>query len=350
MEAKFFQRKIFLESFSKFWIYLGAIPLIPDIIKFYFPELNIPDFINWKLSVILFVFLYVVSYILTFFREQNKTENEKIVDILKEKEQLAKDLSEKEKAIYKERIKNKEWETVISTLKNKSLLKENLIRKYSSSLPIILLQYGNQKVNNKPQKCITEELENNYNVKSLGGSLKVIPPSHVPKNVKNGKDLKEWFNKKIQSKYKGASCVVSVLAILDLKNVYWKTDYDFKTRYYSTLGEVLGLDDIFSSEEISKLLSSENISIVEPILDGDIAFLCSTFLTDKEMKIIYKNQELIENELNYSLIDFANEDNIPKIKSVLKRYFPNVVANSISERINKEAKYWNNKLNKEKKK
>ena len=349
MKKGFVKGKVLLKSLSKFWIYLGTIPIIFELINFYFSEISIPNFINWKLSAFLFVVFFIISYVVEFYKEKNKSENEKIIYILKQKEKLTKNLSEKEKVIYEERIKNKEWEIAISTLKNKSLLKENLIRRYSSSLPIILLQYGNQKVNNKSNKYITKELEQKYNVKSLGGSLKVIPPNKCPKNIKNGSDLKKWFHKNIRSKFKNATSVVSVLAILDLKNVYWKTDYDFKVRYYSTLGEVLGLNDIFSSKEIPELLSSENISVVEPILDGDVAFLCSSFLTDKEMKIIYQNQEVIESKLNFSLIDLANEDNILKVKNVMKKYFSVIVAERISKRINKEAKYWDDKLNRDRK-
>jgi len=293
---KYLQKKLLLKSFSKFWIYLGVIPVVPDLISFYFPSFNIPEFINWKLSVGLLIILYIISYVVEFNKSKKQEDNNKIITLLKEKEKLSQDLNAKEKAIFEERIKSKEWGVVINSLKNKSLSKENIIKKYTSDLSVILFQFGNQKIKNKKVSFISEELEKKYNAKSLGGSLKLIPPKNVPKHVKNGSDLKKWFDKNIQSKYKDSSCVISALGIIDLKNVYWKTDYPYKVRYYDTIGNVLGLDDIFESNEISKILSKENISVVEPVLDGDIAFLCSTFLSDKEMKIIYDNQIKIEKE------------------------------------------------------
>jgi hypothetical protein len=274
-----------------------------------------------------------------------KDENKTVIDLLSEKDKLKSSLTESEKKLFESRIKNREWEIAIGSLKNKSLLKENLIRKYSLPLPIILFQYGNQKINKKNKKFISEELEKKYSIKSLGGSLKVIPPKKVPKNLKTGKDLEDWFYKKIQSKYKNASCVISVLAVLDLKNTYWKTDYNYDVRYYTPLGKALGLDDLFTSEEISKMMSVENISVLDPVLDGDLSFLCSFFLSDSEMKKLYSNQEEIERKTNLSLSDLAENKSISKIESALKVTFPNSYKR-IAKKINEKAKYWNERLNK----
>lgn len=285
----------------------------------------------------------IIPLILSFSEDKKEKENKTVLKLLKENQNIRQDLSEKEKKILIERMKNKEWEIAINSLKNKSLLKENLIRKYSNPLPIILFQYGNQKIKNKKNKFVTEKLEKKYNVKSLGGSLKVIPPNKVPKGIKNGSDLEKWFKNKIQSKYKESTCVISVLAIVDLKNVYWKSDYDFEVRHFKPIGKVLDLEDIFNKKEIPKLIASENVSVLEPIISGDIAFLTSNFLSDKELNIIYKNQEEIENKLgNPSLIQLSEEEIIKRLSKVLSKYFKNF--KHIANRINKEAKYWHNKL------
>lgn len=347
--------KILIKSISKLWIYLGLLPALLNFSSFYFPNLIIPKFISWKLSILIVIILFVIAYIIEYRKlkkellkeEENndliKSYKEREKELLKENEKLNKELGKKEKKFFNEIIKNKEWETVINSLKNKSLSKENIIKKYSSGLFIILFQYSNQKINNKNNSFIRNELEERYNVKSLGGALKVIPPKSVPKNIKNGEDLKNWFKKSIQSKYKNSSCIISVLGILDLKNVYWKNDYSYDTKY-KTIGSELGLDDIFESEEISKILSKENISVIEPILDGDIAFLCSLFLTDKEMKTIYENQIEIEKELNLSLIDLTYDYNSEKIKSIFSNYFNKKKSENITNRLITEAKYWHSKL------
>lgn len=337
--------KILKRSFSNLWMYLAFIIALFSLIRFYFPDIDLPLFLNWKLSILVFICFFIISYYQSYRKSLIKDENKTIIDLLKEKDNLSSSLTKKEKELFKSRIKNKEWEITLGSLKNKSLLKENLIRKYSDPLPIILFQYGNQKINKKNRKFISEELEKRYDIKSLGGSLKVIPPKKVPKNLKTGKDLGGWFHKKIQSKYKNASCVISVLAILDLKKTYWKTDYDFDVRYYTPLGKALGLDDLFTNEEISNMMGAENISVLDPILEGDLSFLCSFFLSDPEMKKLYSNQEKIEGRMNLSLSDLSDDKNIPKIKSALKPEFPNSYKR-ISKKINEKAKYWDKKLNK----
>ena len=281
--------------------------------------------------------------ILSFWGDKDEKENETVFKLLIENTSLRKDVSQKEKDIISERTKNQEWENLISILKNKSLLKENLVRKYSNPLPIILFQYVNQKINNKAEKFITQKLEEEYNVKSLGGSLKVIPPNKVPKNIKNGVDLKKWFEKKIQSKFKNSSCVISVIAIADLKNVYWKSDYNFKVRYYTPLGDALKIDDIFNKNEIPSLLASENVSILDPILSGDLYFLCSQFMVDKELKILKDNQDEIERKISYtSLNELADVKIVNKISNAISKYFRD--SDEVAKRINKEAKFWKEKL------
>ena len=315
-------------SFACFVIYLVAsflYPVLPKII-----------------SLIPFI-VSTIPLIISFFEGKKEKENKEFFELIVENKTLREDLSEKEREVFLERTKNKEWDLVINSLKNKSLLKENLIRKYSKPLPIILFQYGNQKINNKKEKFVTEKLEKEYNVRSLGGSLKVIPPNKVPKNVKNGQDLRKWFENKIQSKYEGSTCIISVLAIVDLKNVYWKTDYDYNVRYYTSLGKALSIEDIFQKDEIPKLLASENISVLDPVLSGDIAFLCSNFLSDKELNLVYKNQEEIERKMgNLSLMELSKEENIKKISISFSKYFKN--NQEISERIIKEANFWIGKL------
>lgn len=342
---EFLSLEILKNSLKEFWIYLAFIVALPQIIGFYFPQIYFPYFLNWKISFILFFLLFIFSYYRACKKNRTKKENKKVIDLLGKNQSLQKSLNSKEKKLFNERIKNKEWDIVIGSLKNKSLLKENLIKKYSSPLPIILFQYGNQKINNKGNKFIKEELEKNYDVKSLGCSLKVIPPKKVPKNIRVGKDLEGWFYRNIQSKYKDSSCVISVLAILDLKNTYWKTDYDYDVRYFTPLGKALGLEDIFTKKELSRLLASENVSILDPILEGDLSFLCSFFLTDTEMKKIYSCQEEIEEKLNLDLKELADKANMRKIEKSIEKIFPNSYKR-ISKKINEKAEYWNEKLNK----
>ena len=90
---------------------------------------------------------------------------------------------------------------------------------------------------------------------------------------------------------------------------------------------------------------TENVSVLDPILSGDLYFLCSQFMSDKELKIIRDNQDKIEKYISYqSLDELANNNSISKISNSLKSHFNQY--SEIAKRINQEAKFWSEKLNK----
>jgi len=81
------------------------------------------------------------------------------------------------------------------------------------------------------------------------------------------------------------------------------------------IGEVLELEDIFTEGELSKL-SLKNI-----IEEGDIGWLASSCLTEKEATLICMHQREIEKELhNPSLRVLADNKQIPIISKVLESY------------------------------
>ena len=90
-------------------------------------------------------------------------------------------------------------------------------------LNAILISYSSQKEVTSGGKLreshfIRSELER-YNVKYLGGSDSLIPPSKVPRHIKNGNDLRNWFNSEI---LKGRYCKLKFLVLLDLrKKTFW---------------------------------------------------------------------------------------------------------------------------------
>ncbi len=303
----------------------------------------------WLESIIGWFVSKVLDKIISIFSKKKKQEiqNQSFIDLLiEENRNLKQDVETKnkkiEEALSDKEKTEKDYSYVITSLKRKGISKENLVKKYSKPLPIIIFQYANQKVDGKNFKFIKTEIEKNYGSKNLGGALSIIPPSKVPKNLSTRKDLEEWFEKEIYSKYQNAKCIISLLAVIDLKNIYWKKDYDYETNY-KTIGEVLEIEDIFSIQTISEALALSQISIVDPIIAGDIGFLASRFMNDKDLKKIHDNQQKIEDTLkNPSLKDLATDSMLSNITTALSSYFDN--SEEISKQLISEAKFWVERL------
>ncbi len=273
----------------------------------------------------------------------NRNSNEKLIEELNkrvtslqdDKEKLTKD-SQKDKE-----TRETEKRKILDSLKRRGLSVDKLIQKYDEPLLAILISYASQKEKQKSgyykdSHFLRSELEK-YNSKYLGGTDVLIPPVNVPHWIKNNVDLRKWFEKEI---LKGRFCKIKYLALIDLKkDAYWETylPYEQKKPMHFTIGEVLGIKDVFSEAEINK------ISLSQIIRDGDIGWLASTTITGDELDLILKNQTMIEHELmNPSLRILSGDDMVPKLSAVLKPFIqkPDKVAKEIVQ----EAKFWEAKL------
>ncbi|MCK4614865.1 MAG: hypothetical protein KAU14_08680 [Thermoplasmata archaeon] len=244
--------------------------------------------------------------------------------------------------------KEKEHQTadkqqIISALKRKGISTDKLIERYNKPLFAILISYASQKKKNEKGKLqkysfVKEELKR-YNSKYLGGTDTLIPPAKVPLWIKNEKDLKKWFEKDI---LKGRSCKLKFLSLIDLKKgTTWGNYLPYKQRQpaHFAIGEVLNVDDVFTEDQIN------TISLSQIIRDGDIGWLASSILNEKELEGILKDQTVIEMELgNPSLRNLTKDDMIPKISSVLSDYIEN--AEEVAKSIVGEARYWESTLKK----
>jgi len=71
--------------------------------------------------------------------------------------------------------------------------------------------------------------------------------------------------------------------------------------------------------------------------------LASSFLGEKELNKLIRNQKRIESQLgNPSLRELSDDSIIPRLNEVLSKILsePNIISNAIVE----EAKFWNSKL------
>jgi hypothetical protein len=264
-----------------------------------------------------------------FFRK--KSNNEEIIGIYERR------LAEKDELIQKlekaQKKRKKEKRRIIQSLKRSGLSTDKLVERYDKPLNAILISYSHQ----TPKAFIKDELAR-YNSKWLGGDVSLIPPTNVPKNIKNKDDLKSWFEKEI---LKGRNCKLKFLTLIDLKaKAYWYTYLPNAQieRIHGSIGERLNIEDLFTEEQINRIALS-NI-----IRDGDIVWLASGLLSGTELEIIHSNQTLIENKLGKpSLSEFA-DDNIVSELSVALADIGISNPDEVSKAIVDEAKFWHSRL------
>lgn len=266
--------------------------------------------------------------------------NEEIIEIYERR------IEEKEKSIEelkRERKKReKERHRIIQSLKRSGLSTRKLVERYNKPLNTILISYMTQVEPTGTgyyKKCqfVKKELEK-YDAKYLGGGVSLIPPPKVPRWIRNGDDLKLWFEQEI---LKGRYCKLKFLILFDLgKEAFWYSyvPYEQRNPFHFTLGEVLGIEDLFTEEQINR------IALGDIIRDGDIAWLASRLLSGTELEVIHKNQALIEKKLgNPSLREFSNESIVSQLSSVFAE-FGITNPSEVSRAIVDEAKFWHSRL------
>ena len=297
----------------------------------------IDDIISWIVGKIMDKFF------------SNKKENEELIQLRNERTVLHQKIDQLEgekdaitETLTKEKeTKEQEKKRFIDSLKRRGISADKLIERYDKPLMAILISYASQKEKNNKGYYISSsflraELER-FNSKYLGGTDVLIPPAKVPTWIKDQNDLKKWFEEEILKK---CHCKIKFLTLIDLKKkTIWGKylPYEQKKPKHFSIGEVLDIEDIFTEEQINK------ISISQIIRDGDIGWLASSILPEKELYNLLKNQKAIEKELgNLSLRELADDTQIAKIEELLKPLIskPQEVAKAIVE----EAKFWENKL------
>lgn len=289
----------------------------------------------------MFVIDDIISWIVGKLMDKffsNKKENEELILLRNERLKLHDKINQLEN---EKENKEQEKKRFIDSLKRRGISTDKLIERYDKPLMAILISYASQKEINNKGSCVSSsflraELEK-FNSKYLGGTDALIPPAKVPTWIKDQNDLKKWFEEEI---LKNRHCKIKFLTLIDLKKkTMWGKylPYEQKKPKHFSIGEVLDIDDIFTEEQINK------ISISQIIRDGDIGWLASSILPEKELDELLKNQKIIEKELgNLSLRELANDSQLSKIEEVLKPIISN--SQEVAKAIIEEAKYWEQKL------
>jgi len=280
----------------------------------------------------------------TLNRSETK-DNNRTIEQMKRLERQEKALQE-----YDQRVS--EYERIIHTLQEENISKETLVEDYWRSLPVVLLSFAQQRdPEGKERKFLREYLEENHSATHLTSFTWVIPPAEVPERLKkksNRNEIRDWLSEEVYEEYPGHKAVIPFATVVDLKNIYSQSDYsEIEVEdFYETIDRELGVDKIFSDDDFSRLLASENVDLAEIIQSGRITFFVSKSLSTSELETIFEHQDEIQNALNNpSLRELANDSMVEDLSDVLERYVEDSydVARSAVE----EAKIWNREFNEE---
>lgn len=271
------------------------------------------------------------------------------MDVLREEKEAIR--QEKNAEIEEYQSELSDFERIIESIQNESVARKRLIENYWQPLHALVACFSKSKVETEDGETnfVLEGLRNGRDVRQITGSTFIVPPKDVPESVKGNpnsrKALSKWIEDEIYADYPDAPAHISMFGLVDLRNVYSSSDYDRDeiSHFFSTVDWEFDLEDIFSTEDFSRLLANENVNLTELIERGDIAFFASKAVSPAELDEIHEAQENIEERLgNPDLKELATEVSNEDLIKVLTPHVasPERVAESIKE----EAGIWNEQL------
>lgn len=291
----------------------------------------------------------------------DQKDNQQVLNSIRNKEQLIEQKEEKiegknqeisEIRDEKEELENRlsDFERITNSLKKDSLARQRLIERYWQPLHAVIICFAEQENSDDDSETwLRDILEERYSLHNLTGFTCIIPPTDVPSQLKGKQNsrekLKNWIENDVYDKFPDAKSTICFAGVVDLRNVYSRTDYEKenRTHLFSTIDEELSLEDIFNEDDFSKLLASDGVNLSKIIEEGDIPFLASKAITSDELEKLHTNQEVIESNLGSpNLREIATEVDVSTLSEVLQSYIsaPDRVASSIKQ----EAKIWEREL------
>ena len=278
----------------------------------------------------------------------NKQVVEKMEKLRREKEQLR---QQKDARIATYENELSDFERIVESIQDDSVARKRLIENYWKPLHAMVACFTKSKVKTDKGETnfVLEALRDGRDAEQITGSTFIVPPKDVPERVKANPDsreaLEEWVREKVYADHPEALAHIAMLGLVDLRNVYSSSDYeaDNLPHFFSTVDWEFDLEDIFDSEDFSRLLANESVNLAELIEKGDIAFFASKSVSSEELDDIHEEQEGIEKELgNPDVKELASEISPETLASALASYV--VDPERVAESVKDEAKLWSEQL------
>lgn len=281
-------------------------------------------------------------------KEGNQNVVEKLEKLREEKEEVR-----REKQTEIEEFKNElsDYERIIESIQDDSVARKRLIENYWKPLHALVACFTKSKVDTDDGETnfVLEALRRGRDVEQITGSAYIVPPKDVPSQIKSNPDsraaLETWIEDEVYSDYPDALAHIAMFGLVDLRNVYSSSDYeeDDLPHFFSTVDWEFDLEDIFDSEDFSRLLANESVNLTEIIEKGDIAFFVSKSVSPEELDDIHEAQAQIENELgNPNVKQLAEQVSLEQLIGALAPYVSD--PQSVAESVKEEAGIWKEQL------
>jgi uncharacterized protein (UPF0335 family) len=283
---------------------------------------------------------------------RNKEGNQKVVERMERLREEKKELR-REKQTEIEDFKNElsDYERIIESIQDESVARKRLIENYWKPLHALVACFTKSKVDTdeSEKNFVLDALRRGRDVEQITGSTYIVPPKDVPNQIKSKPDsraaLETWIEDEVYSDYPDALAHIAMFGLVDLRNVYSSSDYeaDDLPHFFSTVDWEFDLEDIFDSEDFSRLLANESVNLTELIEKGDIAFFVSKSVSPEELDDIHEAQTQVEEELgNPNVKQLAEQVSLEQLIEVLAPYVSD--PKSVAESVKEEAGIWNDQL------
>lgn len=283
---------------------------------------------------------------------RKKGGNQNVVDKLEKLREEKKEIR-REKQTEIEEFKNElsDYERIIKSIQDESVARKRLIENYWKPLHALVACFTKSKVDTDESETnfVLEALRRGRDVEQITGSVYIVPPKDVPSQIKSNPDsraaLETWIEDEVYSDYPNALAHIAMFGLVDLRNVYSSSDYeeDDLPHFFSTVDWEFDLEDIFDSEDFSRLLANESVNLTEIIEKGDIAFFVSKSVSSEELDDIHEAQTDIEDELgNPDVKQLASEVSLEQLLGALAPYVSD--PQSVAESVKDEAGIWKEQL------
>ncbi|MYL18225.1 hypothetical protein GLW36_16480 [Halorubrum terrestre] len=283
---------------------------------------------------------------------RNKKENQVVVEKLEElREEKEKIREEKEAEIESFQNELSDYERIIESIQDDSIARKRLIENYWKPLHALVACFTKSKVDTDEGETnfVLEALRRGRDVEQITGSAYIVPPKDVPGQIKSNPDsraaLETWIEDEVYADYPDALAHIAMFGLVDLRNVYSSSDYDENDlpHFFSTVDWEFDLEDIFNSEDFSRLLANESVNLTEIIEKGDIAFFVSKSVSPEELDDIHESQTQIEEELgNPDVKQLAQQVPLEQLIGALGPYVSD--PQSVAESVKEEARIWKDQL------
>jgi hypothetical protein len=283
---------------------------------------------------------------------RNKEGNQNIVKKMEKLREEKKEIR-REKETEIEEFKNElsDYERIIESIQDESVARKRLIENYWKPLHALVACFTKSKIDTDEGETnfVLDALRRGRDVEQITGSTYIVPPKDVPNQIKSKPDsraaLETWIEDEVYSDYPDALAHIAMFGLVDLRNVYSSSDYeaDDLPHFFSTVDWEFDLEDIFDSEDFSRLLANESVNLTEIIEKGDIAFFVSKSVSPEELDDIHEAQTQVEEQLgNPNVKQLAEQVTLEQLIEVLTPYVSD--PQSVAESVKEEAGIWNDQL------